>query len=111
MAKKKKTTSKKPTSEGEDFELPEGKVDEDGDEILDLEEWKDDLTDDIIVDLDKIQDDMLEDETEDEEFGADVDEVEKMLRKIKCKPCPGSSSKRECKVRDDFGCPPDKANK
>ena len=108
MAKKKKQPEKE---EGDDFELPEGKVDEEGDEILDLADWKDDLTDDVIIDLDKIQDDMLVEETEDEEFGREVDEVEKMLRKIKCEPCPGSDSKRTCKVRDDFGCPPGKESK
>jgi hypothetical protein len=106
MAKKKKAPEKE-----EDFELPEGKVDEEGDEILDLEEWSDDLTDDVIYDLDKIEDDMLADETEDEEFGSDVDDVEKILRKIKCNPCAGSDSKPECQVRDDFGCPPGKESK
>ncbi|MBD3340000.1 MAG: hypothetical protein GF353_12875 [Candidatus Lokiarchaeota archaeon] len=106
MAKKKKTPKKE-----EDFEIPSGKVDEDGDEIIDLFEEDDDLTDDVDYDLTKIDDNMLADEDEDEEFGTDVSEVEKMLRRIKCEPCPGSSSKLECKVRDDFGCPPDKANK
>ncbi|MFX0058186.1 MAG: hypothetical protein ACFE8J_07790, partial [Candidatus Heimdallarchaeota archaeon] len=67
--------------------------------------------DDLDYDLSEIEDEMLEDETEEEEFGYEVNEVEAMLRKIKCAPCPGSSSKRECKVRDDFGCPPDKAKK
>ncbi|MFX1313520.1 MAG: hypothetical protein ACFFHD_13080, partial [Promethearchaeota archaeon] len=82
-----------------------------GDEILDLSEWKDNLEDDIDYDLSKVKDDMLVDETEDESFGYEVDEVEALLRKTKCASCPGSSSKRECKVRDDFGCPPDKAKK
>ena len=54
---------------------------------------------------------MLEDETEEESFGIEIDEVETLMRKVKCTPCSGSSSKRECKVRDDFGCPPDKAKK
>lgn len=54
---------------------------------------------------------MLADETEDEEFGYEISEVEVLMRKVKCAPCPGSSSKPSCKVRDDFGCPPDKANK
>jgi len=97
--------------EEEDLEVPSGKVDEDGDEILDLEDWKDNLEEDIDYDLSKIKDDMLVDETEDESFGYEIDEVEALLRKTKCVPCPGSSSKRQCKVRDDFGCPPDKANK
>jgi len=107
MAKKKKST---PVEE-EDYEIPIGKVDEDGDEILDLEDWKDNLEEDIDYDLSKVKDDMLVDETEDESFGYEVDEAEALLRKVKCAPCPGSSSKRNCKVRDDFGCPPDKAKK
>jgi len=106
MAKKKRT----PVEE-DDLEIPVGKVDEDGDEILDLDEWKDNLEDDVDYDLSKIKDDMLVDETEDESFGYEIDEVEALLRKTKCAPCPGSSSKRQCKVRDDFGCPPDKAKK
>ena len=106
MAKKKKAPVKE-----EDFELPKGKVDEEGDEILDLDEWSDDLTDDVIYDLDKIEDEMLADETEEEEVGADVDDVAKMLRKIKCEPCSGSDSKPECHVRHDFGCPPGKESK
>ena len=106
MAKKKKVT---PNQEEED--IPEGKVDEDGDEILDLYDEKDNLDDDLDYDLNDIEDDMLADETEDEEFGYEISEVESLMRKVKCAPCPGSSSKRDCKVRDDFGCPPDKANR
>ena len=106
MAKK-----KTPTIEVEDDDVPEGKMDEDGDEVIDLYDEKDNLEEDLDYDLSQIEDEMLEDETEDESFGYEVSEVEAMLRKIKCEPCPGSSSKRECKVRDDFGCPPDKANK
>ncbi|GAH48950.1 unnamed protein product, partial [marine sediment metagenome] len=86
-------------------ELPKGKVDEDGDEILDLEDWKDDLTDDVDYDLSKIKDDMLEDETEEEELGLEVDDVVKMLRDVKCKPCPGLRSKPDCKIAHDHGCP------
>ncbi len=86
-------------------ELPKGKVDEDGDEILDLEDWKDDLTDDIDYDLSKIKDDMLEDETEEEEVGMEIDDVVKMLRDVKCKPCPGLKSKPGCKIAHDHGCP------
>lgn len=106
MAKKKKAPPPP-----EDDEIPTGQVDEDGDEILDLYEEKDDLTDDIIYDLSEIDDEMLADETEDEEFGMEVDEVVKMLRIVKCTPCPGSSSKATCQVRHDYGCPPDKAKK
>jgi len=106
MAKKKIT----PKDVDDDY-IPNGKVDEDGDEILDLYDEKDDLEEDLDYDLSKIEDDMLEDETEEEEFGYEITEVEALMRKAKCAPCTGSSSKRECKVRDDFGCPPDKADK
>lgn len=106
MAKKKKLPA-----ETENDEIPLGKIDEEGDEILDLYDEKDDLTEDVIYDLNKIEDEMLADETEDEEFGYEVNEVERMMRKIKCETCPGSDSKPECKVRDDFGCPPGKESK
>ena len=86
-------------------------MDEEGDEVLDLYDEKDNLDDDLDYDLDSIDDEMLADETEDEEFGYEISEVEALMRKVKCAPCPGSSSKPNCKVRDDFGCPPDKANK
>ncbi len=102
---------KKAPQESEHEDIPNGKKDEDGDEIIDLYDEQDDLTDDIDYDLSKIQDDMLADETEDEESGYEVSEVEALMRKVKCAPCPGSSSKPTCKVRDDFGCPPDKAKK
>jgi hypothetical protein len=105
MAKKKSA----PVEDDEDLEIPKGKVDEDGDEIIDLEDWKDNLDDDVDYDLSKIEDDMLVDETEDESFGYEISEIEALMRKAKCAPCSGSSSKRDCKVRDDFGCPPDKA--
>ncbi|MFX1477144.1 MAG: hypothetical protein ACFFCI_03330 [Promethearchaeota archaeon] len=105
MAKKKST----PVEEEEEYELPKGKVDEEGDEILDLDDWKDNLEEDLDYDLDKVEDDMLVDETEDESFGYEISEIETLMRKVKCAPCAGSSSKRDCKVRDDFGCPPDKA--
>jgi hypothetical protein len=106
MAKKKKIVT-----ETEDDDVPTGKVDEDGEEILDLYDEKDNLDDDLDYDLSQIEDEMLTDETEDEEFGYEISEVEALMRKVKCAPCPGSSSKQDCKVRDDFGCPPDKANK
>ncbi len=97
--------------ESENDEVPEGKVDDEGDEVIDLYEEKDNLEEDLEYNLSQIEDDMLADESEEEGIGQDIDEVEKMLRKVKCEPCPGSSSKRDCHVRDDFGCPPDKANK
>ena len=106
MAKKKIVVT-----EPEDDDIPTGKNDEDGDEVIDLYDEKDNLEEDLIYDLSEIDDDMLADETEDEEFGYEISEVEALLRKAKCTPCTGSSSKRECKIRNDFGCPPDKAKK
>ena len=73
MAKKKSAPP-----EEEDYEIPDGKVDEDGDELIDLDNWKDNLEEDVIYEIPD-DDDMIEDETEDEEFGMDVDEVVKML--------------------------------
>jgi len=105
------TKKKKAPPEPEIDEIPKGKIDEDGDEVIDLFEEDDNLEEEYDYDLSEIEDEMLADETEDEEFGYEISEVEAMLRKIKCEPCPGSSSKPTCKVRDDFGCPPDKANK
>lgn len=106
MAKKKKVIK-----EPEDDDIPNGKMDEEGDEVIDLYDEEDNLEEDLDYDLSQIDDEMLADETEDEEFGYEVSEVEAMLRRTNCEPCPGSSSKRRCKVRDDFGCPPDKAKK
>jgi len=96
MAKKKKV---------DEEEIPHGKKDEDGDEIIDLDEWDDNLDEDETQDLNAIEDEMLADETEKEEFGPEVDEVEKMLRKLKCDPCKGLSTKPGCQVARDFGCP------
>ncbi len=95
----------------EEDEIPTGKTDEDGDEVLDLYDDDDDLSDDIDYDLSKIEDEMLAEETEEEEVGMEVNEVIKMLRALKCKPCPGSDSKSECKIRKDHGCPPGKESK
>ena len=106
MAKKKKIAE-----EPEKDDVPDGKMDDEGDEIIDLYDEQDDLEEDLDYDLTQIDDEMLADETEDEEFGYEVSDVEAMLRTVNCDPCPGSSSKRICKVRDDFGCPPDKAKK
>ncbi len=100
MAKKKKIPDE---TEAED--VPVGKVDQDGDEILDLYDEKDNLEEDIIYDLSEIEDEMLADETEDEELGMEVDEVVQMLRKVKCDPCPGLKSKPGCKIAHDHGCP------
>ncbi len=48
MAKKKSA----PIDEGED-DIPSGKTDEDGDEILDLDEWTDDLTQNTFAEGDR----------------------------------------------------------
>ncbi|MFX0038092.1 MAG: hypothetical protein ACFFCY_05695 [Promethearchaeota archaeon] len=101
MAKKKRV----PSEDDEEYEIPTGKVDEEGEEVLDLSDWKDDLEEDLDYDLSKIEDDMLADEDEDEEFGMEVDDVVKMLRDVKCKPCPGLRSKPDCKIAHDYGCP------
>ncbi len=104
MAKKKKVLV-----EPENDDLPEGKADEDGDEVIDLYDEDDNLEEDIDYDLNQIDDEMLADETEDEEFGMEVDDVVKMLRAVKCKPCPGLKSIPGCKIAKDHGCPkPDK---
>jgi len=97
--------AKKEIVPDDEEEIPKGKKDEDGDEIIDLEDWEDDLTDDIDYDLSKIKDDMLEDETEEEELALEIDDVVKMLRDVKCKPCPGLKSKPDCKIAHDHGCP------
>ncbi|MBY9015931.1 MAG: hypothetical protein KGD68_09600 [Candidatus Lokiarchaeota archaeon] len=100
MAKKKILPDE---TEAED--VPVGKVDEDGDEILDLYDENDNLEEDLDYDLSVIEDEMLADETEDEEFGMEVDEVVTMLRKVKCDPCPGLKSKPGCIIAHDHGCP------
>jgi hypothetical protein len=100
MAKKKKLPD-----EIEVEDVPAGDVDEDGDEILDLYDEEDNLEEDIDYDLSKIEDEMLADETEDEEFGMEVDEVVTMLRKVKCDPCPGLKSIPGCKIAHDYSCP------
>ncbi len=92
-------------------EVPEGKIDEDGDEIIDLYDEEDDLEEESEENIYEIEDEMLADTTEEEELGPTRDEQLQMLRDIYCDPCKGSSTKRNCKVRDDFGCPPDKAKK
>jgi len=99
MAKKKSVTS-----EEEDLEIPDGKKDEDGDEVIDLDDWKDNLEEDVVYEI-PADDEMIAEETEDEELGMEVDDVVKMLRAVKCKPCPGLKSKPDCKIAHDHGCP------
>ena len=75
MAKKKKVPV-----ETEIEDVPEGKKDEEGDEIIDLYDEQDNLEEDLDYDLSEVKDDMLADETEEEELGLEVDDVVKMLR-------------------------------
>lgn len=82
----------------------------DQDEI-NLEDWDDDLEEQTYEDLSKIEDEMLASETDKEISGRSASEIEKMLKDTICVNCSGSSSKRNCKIRTDYGCPPDKANK
>lgn len=100
MAKKKNVSV-----EPEPDDIPEGKADEDGDEIIDLYDEDDDLEEDLDYDLSEIDDEMLADETEEEELGLEIDDVVKMLRSVKCKPCPGLKSVPGCKIAKDHGCP------
>lgn len=93
----------------ENDEVPEGIIDEDGDEILDLSEEDDDAI--IEEDIYEIEDEMLGDSTDEDDFGRTKSEVEIMLRDVECSTCKGSSTRKKCKVRDDFGCPPDKTDK
>ena len=102
MAKKKKE---------EIDNVPKGTLDEEGDEILNLYDEEDDLEEEIGEDIYEIEDEMLADTTEEEELGPTRDERLQMLRDIYCDPCKGSSTKSSCKVRDEFGCPPDKATR
>lgn len=80
-------------------------------EEINLEDWDDDLEEETYVDLSKIEDEMLSNETDKERGGRSASEIEKMLKETVCVNCSGSSSKRNCKIRTDYGCPPDKANK
>lgn len=80
-------------------------------EEINLEEWDDDLEEETYEDLSKIKDEMLADETDKEKSGRSASDIEKMLKETVCGNCLGSSSKRNCKIRTEYGCPPDKANK
>ncbi len=91
---KKKTTKKKASK-------PKAKKTEDDEEI------EEDGPEFVEEDLDELDDDMLTGEDEGVKKRT-MDEVESMLRVVECSSCEGSSSKDNCKVRDDYGCPPDK---
>ena len=91
---KKKTTKKKASK-------PKAKKIEDDEEI------EEDGPEFVEEDLDELDDDMLVGEDEGVKKRT-MDEVETMLRSVECSSCEGSSSKDNCRVRDDYGCPPDK---
>ena len=91
----KKTTSKKKTSK------PKAK------EIEDDEDFEEDGPEFIEEDLDELDDDMLAGEDEGITKRTPND-IELMLRDVECASCDGNSSRENCKVRDDYGCPPDK---
>lgn len=90
MAKKKTSKSKSKKVEKDES------IEEDGPEFVE-------------EDFDSIDDGMLEGEDEGMEKRT-PDAVELMLREVECANCSGSSSKDNCKVRDDYRCPPDKAD-
>ncbi|MHA1674160.1 MAG: hypothetical protein ACTSYI_11095 [Promethearchaeota archaeon] len=62
----------------------------------------------IEEDLDEIEDSMLADDSG--VTARSGDEILDMLRDVECADCEGSSSRDDCKVRDQYGCPPDKAD-
>ena len=81
--------------------------------IKDEDEENEDDEDDegpefIEEDLDEMEDDMLTDDSDVKPRSGD--EVLNMLREVECDFCDGSSSRDRCKVRDQYGCPPDKAD-
>ncbi|MHA1476163.1 MAG: hypothetical protein ACTSRX_01935 [Promethearchaeota archaeon] len=88
---KKKTSKPKPKKvEEEDFD------DEEGPEFIE-------------EDLEAMDDDMLTGEDEGIQKRT-PDAIELMLRDVECSSCEGSSTKDNCKVRDDYRCPPEKAD-
>lgn len=90
VTKKKTSKPKAKKVEDEDFE------DEEGPEFIE-------------EDLDEMDDDMLVGEDEGD-LKRTPDDIELMLRDVECSSCEGSSTKDNCRVRDDYRCPPDKAD-
>ena len=91
---KKKTTKKKASK-------PKAKKTEDDEEI------EEDGPEFVEEDLEDLDDDMLAGEDEGVQKRT-MDEVETMLRAVECRSCEGSSTKDNCRVREDYGCPDDK---
>ncbi|MHA1775957.1 MAG: hypothetical protein DRO88_11595 [Promethearchaeia archaeon] len=59
-------------------------------------------------DLEEMEDEMLADDSDVKPRSND--EILNMLREVECADCEGSSTRDRCKVRDQYGCPPEKAN-
>ena len=91
---KKKTTKKKASK-------PKAKKTEDDEEI------EEDGPEFVEEDLDELDDDMLTGEDEGVQKRT-PDDIELMLRDVECSSCEGSSTKDNCRVREDYGCPDDK---
>jgi hypothetical protein len=104
----KKSTEPQKKPEPMPKKIQEEEEEEDEDEDLDLS--GEDEEEEIEEDLDEIKDDMLSNEEEEEGLRT-ADQVEMMLRETECTPCSGSSSKLKCKIRNQYGCPPDKKDK
>jgi len=97
---KKKTTKKKTTTKKKASKPKAKKVEE---EDFDDEEGPEFIEED----LEEMDDDMLVGEDEGVQKRT-PDAIEQMLRDVECSSCEGSSTKENCKVRDDYRCPPDK---
>jgi len=99
----KKTTSKKKSTSKKKTAKPKAK--KVADEDFDDEEGPEFIEED----LENMDDDMLA--GEDEGVAKRTpDDIEIMLRDVECSMCEGNSSKENCKVREQYGCPPDKVD-
>ncbi len=72
------------------------------------EDEDDDGPEFIEEDLDEMEDSMLSDDSG--VVARSGDDILDMLRDVECADCEGSSSRDDCKVRDKYDCPPDKAD-
>ncbi len=104
MAKKKTTTKKKVTKK----KVTKKKTSKPKAKKVEEEDFNDEEGPEFIEeDLDEMDDDMLAGEDEGAQKRS-IDEIEQMLRDVECSSCEGNSSKDNCKVREQYGCPPDK---
>ncbi|WP_457559142.1 hypothetical protein [Candidatus Harpocratesius sp.] len=101
---KKTTRSKKPTKAKSPAKSKPKKNKISEDEFDDEEDGPEYIEED----LDELDDEMLADDS-DVKPRSD-NEILNMLREVECADCEGSSSRDRCKVRDQYGCPPDKAD-